>query len=287
MTMRSSSRVDYDAVAHLYNSQPYRGKAVDPELLRFIAQRAPSDHPSVLDVACGTGSQLVANHSIVPEARLVGLDRSFGMLRQARPKLRDIAWVQADGAMLPFQPESFDFITCQFGFHHLRDKAGMLRAVFQTLRCDGRFVMRNLCPQEHPDWLYYDYFPEAFSIDLADFWPPETIVATMEAIGFSAVAVELEHLRFEQDLRVWLATVRRRDTNSQLMAISDRAYEDGIRRLECEVARGDVAQIRADHLCLITIRGDRRAADARVAQPWPERNVIAAGNQRRVLDAGR
>jgi len=25
--------------------------------------------------------------------------------------------------MLPFQTESFDFITCQFGFHHLPDKA--------------------------------------------------------------------------------------------------------------------------------------------------------------------
>lgn len=59
----------------------------------------------------------------------------------------------------------------------------MLHAVFQVLRHDGRFVMRNLCPQEHPDWLYYDYFPEALPIDLADFWPPEIVVATMAAIG--------------------------------------------------------------------------------------------------------
>ena len=134
----------------------------------------------------------------------------------------------------------------------------MLPAVFQTLRCDGRFVMRNLCPQEHPDWLYYDYFPEALVIDLADFWPPETTLAMMEAIGFAAVTVELEHLRFVQELRVWLDTVRRRDTNSQLMAISDRAYEAGINRLEREVAGVDKPQVRADHLCLITIRGDKR-----------------------------
>ena len=256
--MRTSSGVNYDAIAHLYDSQPYREKAVDPELVTFMAQCASADRPSILDIACGTGNQLVANHSIMPDARLVGLDRSFRMLGQARPKVRDIVWVQADGAMLPFQPESFDFITCQFGFHHLPDKTGMLRAVFQMLRCDGRFVMRNLCPQEHPDWLYYDYFPEALPIDLADFWPPETIVATMEAIGFAAVTFELEHLRFEQDLRVWLETVRRRDTNSQLMAISDHAYEAGIHRLEREVADADKPRVRADHLCLITIRGDKR-----------------------------
>ena len=257
--MRTSSGVDYDAIAHLYDSQPYREKAVDPELVTFMAQRGCADRPSILDIACGTGNQLVANRSIMPNVRLVGLDRSFGMLRQARPKVRDIAWVQADGAMLPFPPDSFDFITCQFGFHHLPDKAGMLRAVFRTLRCDGRFVMRNLCPQEHPDWLYYDYFPEALAIDLMDFWPRETTLAMMEAIGFAAVAVELEHLRFEQELRVWLDTVRRRDTNSQLMAISDRAYEAGINRLEREVAGADKPQVRADHLSLITIRGDKRS----------------------------
>jgi len=45
--------------------------------------------------------------------------------------------------------------------------------------------MRNLCPQEHLDWLYYEYFPEALAIDLEDFWPPEIIVATMEATGFA------------------------------------------------------------------------------------------------------
>ena len=136
--MRTSSGVDYDAIAHLYDSQPYRGKAADPELVTFMMQRVSADRPSILDIACGTGNQLVANRSIVPDSRLVGLDRSFGMLRQARPKVQDIAWVQADGAMLPFQPDSFDFITCQFGFHHLPDKADMLSAVFQTLRCDGR-----------------------------------------------------------------------------------------------------------------------------------------------------
>lgn len=255
--MRTSLGVNYDAIAHLYDSQPYRGKTVDPELVAFTAQRASSDRLSILDIACGTGSQLAANRSIVPHARLVGLDRSPGMLHQAQRKEQGIVWVQADGAMLPFQPESFDFITCQFGFHHLPDKTGMFHEVFRVLRHNARLVMRNLCPQECPDWLYYEYFPEALPMDLSDFWPSQTIVVTMEAIGFAAVVVELEHLRFEQDLRVWLDTVRRRDTNSQLMAISDRGYDTGIHRLECELADADAPKVRTDHLCLITIRGEK------------------------------
>ncbi len=83
----------------------------------------------------------------------------------------------------------------------------MLRAVFRVLRRGGRVVLRNLSPQECADWLYYAYFPEAHAIDLADFWPPEAVVAVLEATGFVAVTVERQHLRYAQNLRVWLDTV--------------------------------------------------------------------------------
>jgi ubiquinone/menaquinone biosynthesis C-methylase UbiE len=256
MLPRTSLRVDYDNIAHLYDGQPHRAKVVDPELVTFIEQHPSADNLSILDIACGTGNQLVANREIVPEARLVGLDRSLGMLRQAQTKRHDIRWVQADGAQLPFPAESFDFVTCQFGLHHIPDKGGMISAVFRVLRPGGRFVMRNICPQEHPDWLYYAYFPEAYVLDLQDFWSPETIVTAMKAVGFETVAAVCQHLRLEQDMRALLEKARRRDMNSQLLAISDRAYEDGLRRLERDVAAG-AQRVRADHLCLVTIRGDR------------------------------
>jgi ubiquinone/menaquinone biosynthesis C-methylase UbiE len=92
------------------------------------------------------------------------------MLRQARLKMADIAWVQANGTALPFSARSFDFVCCQFAFHHMEDKAGMFRAVFRVLRPGGRFALRNMCPQESGGWLYYEYFPEARLVDLRDFW---------------------------------------------------------------------------------------------------------------------
>jgi SAM-dependent methyltransferase len=206
-----------------------------------------------------TGNQLVADCEIVPKgARLVGLDRSLRMLRQAYAKRQDICWIQADAAELPFAAESFDFVTCQFGFHHIADKFGMIGAVLRVLRPKGRFTMHNICPQEQPDWLYYEYFPEAYAVDLQDFWPPDTIVAEMKAAGFEATSVDRDHLRYEQDMLGLLEKVKRRDMNSQLLTISDAAYEDGLRRLERDVAAG-TQRVRTDHLCLITIRGDRSA----------------------------
>ncbi|MBV8095659.1 MAG: methyltransferase domain-containing protein [Acetobacteraceae bacterium] len=252
-----SPRADYDAIAPFYDSGPGRAKALDPELLAFLENRASSDAPWLLDIACGTGNQLIANRAAVPEANMVGVERSSGMLRQAWQKSRNIAWVQADAAALPFPAASFDFISCQFAIHHFQDKAGMLREAFRVLRPGGRFALRNLCPQESSDWLYYEYFPEAQRADLRDFWPPAAVVASMEGIGFATVSMDYEHLHFEQDLPQWIEIVRRRDTCSQLLAITDTAYEAGLRRLERELEQGTTPQRRADHLCLLTIRGDK------------------------------
>jgi ubiquinone/menaquinone biosynthesis C-methylase UbiE len=252
-----SVRVNYDTIAHVYDSQPYRAKSADPEFSAFFSGRPVSDRLSILDIGCGTGNQLVPNCAIVPHAQLVGLDRSLGMLRQAQPKAPGIGWVQADAAMLPFQAQSFDFATCQHALHHVRDKAAMLQAVFRVLRPAGRLVLHSLCPQECADWLYYDYFPEAYAIDLAVFWPPQSIVAIMEAAGFVAVVAERQHLHYQQRLRVWLDVVRRRDTCSQLLTISDAAYAAGLNRVQKELADGNASRVRADHLCFVTIRGER------------------------------
>jgi ubiquinone/menaquinone biosynthesis C-methylase UbiE len=252
-----SPRADYDAVAPLYDSQPGRAREIDPEFLAFLAQRAAAEPLSALDIGCGTGNQLVANRAAAPSARLVGVDRSAGMLRQARRKAPDIAWVRADAAQLPFPALSFDFLGCQFAFHHFRAKADMLREAFRVLRSGGRFVLRNLCPQESADWLCYRYFPEARIVDLQDFWPPEAVMAVMEGAGFTAVAADYEHLRRQQNLSEWIEIVRRRDTCSQLLAIPDAAYEAGVRGVERELADGNAPQLRADHLCLLTIRGDK------------------------------
>ncbi len=255
-------RVNYDQIAHLYDSQPYRSRAVDPEFLAFLRERGPGRPPAMLDIACGTGNQLIANRAASPGVIAVGADRSLGMLRQAAAKTRAIAWLQADSAALPFADNSFDFVFCQYAFHHFGRKAAMLRETYRVLRPSGRFVLRNLCPQQSEDWLYYRYFPEAFVVDLLDFWPPDAIAAVMEGAGCAPVEIQLEHLRFDVNFAEWLGTVRgRRDACSQLQAISDEAYAAGVRRLEAATASSTAPLVRADHLCMVTIRGDKPASN--------------------------
>src|SRR6516225_1923302 len=256
--MQRSTRVNYDAIADRYDSTPHREKSADPELIAFLAGREPAAPLTSLDIACGTGNQQIANRDLTPNAKFVGLDGSLGMLHQARRKMPDIVWVHGDSAALPFASGSFDFVSCQYAFHHFRDKAGMLREAFRVLRRGGRFALYNMCPQESDDWLYYAYFPEAKTRDLADFWPPDAIVSQMSTTGFAGVEVERRHVHSERDLAELLSAVRFRERNSQLLSLSDAAYEAGLRRIEHDLDNPRRHAVRLDHLCFVTVRGDRR-----------------------------
>jgi SAM-dependent methyltransferase len=257
MAAKIVPRVDYDRIAPQYDAQPYRQKTADPALTAFLAQHQPTQPMTVLDVGCGTGNQLVANQAVCPATRMVGVDRFRGMLRQAQPKAPTLAWVQADGTALPFRAQAFDFITCQYALHHIPDKAAMFQEVFRVLRSAGHFVVTNLCPHAMQDWLYYEYFPAAHALDLQAFWPPDRLQQTMERCGFERVQIELVHHRYTQDLQVFLGTVRRRDTCSQLLAIPDDAYREGVQRLEREVRETSRPCQRPEHVCLMTMRGEK------------------------------
>jgi ubiquinone/menaquinone biosynthesis C-methylase UbiE len=159
----TSYGVDYDAVAPVYDEHPARRKEPDPHLAEFL--RVRGDVPVVgLDIGCGTGNQLVADLG-VPElpasACLVGLDPFEGMLRVARAKSAEMAWVRGDGTQLPFAGGSFDFATSQFSHHHIADVGALLREAYRVLRSGGRFVLTNIAPRDMSDAQLYRWFPDA------------------------------------------------------------------------------------------------------------------------------
>ena len=96
-------RIDYDAIAHLYD-EPSRDHVADRELASFLGHRSPAsgEKLQVLDIGCGTGKQVGANRARWPAITLIGLDRFRGMLRIATKRCPDARWTQGDGAALPF-----------------------------------------------------------------------------------------------------------------------------------------------------------------------------------------
>jgi ubiquinone/menaquinone biosynthesis C-methylase UbiE len=252
-------RLDYDQIADRYDAERYRGKEADPDLLAFLQQRPDlrADTVAVLDIACGTGSQLVADRRTLPGTRLVGLDLFQSMLRQAQHKASDIGWVRGDGARLPFADQAFDLVTNQFAFHHVRDKRSMFGEVCRVLRPRGRFVMTNIDPYQMPEWALYRYFPAALREDLKDFAPQEQVTALVQEAGLALVRMERHFSESVEDLRDLRHAVRQR-VSSQLLVISDRDYQAGLARIERELrhARGQPVSL-PTCLCLMRFVADR------------------------------
>jgi hypothetical protein len=88
--------------------------------------------------------------------------------------------------------------------------------------------------------------------------PPNAIVSEMSATGFAGVEVQRQHVHRERDLADLLSAVRFRERNSQLLSLSDAAYEAGLRRIEGDLDDPQRHKVHSDHLCFVTVRGDRR-----------------------------
>src|SRR5579859_5933250 len=86
---------------------------------------------SVLDVGTGTGKLAEAVVKAAPLARVIGVDFTLPMLRQARPGLR---FAGADALQLPFADCQFDAVVSAFVVRNLADIAAGLAEQLRVLR---------------------------------------------------------------------------------------------------------------------------------------------------------
>jgi len=250
-----SQRVDYDLIAHLYD-EPGRNHDTDPQLIEFLAQK-DIQKPHILDMGCGTGKQLAADHEEFPELQMVGLDLFHGMLYQAYKRCKAITWIQGDSTSPPFGNNRFNYITNQFSYHHVQNKLRFFTETYRILKPGGRFVITNLDPWSMAGWIIYQYFQASWERDLSDFLPANEIVLRMEQVGFSSIQVKRDHRRTEENLSEFLGYASQRHRTSQLIAIQDREYENGIARIRDQVVRfGREFQVSSE-ICLIRILGDK------------------------------
>lgn len=116
-------------------------------LLRALAG---VERPLVLDVATGTGRlplALLRERFGASGGRIVGLDLSRGMLRQARAKLRpfadriDLVW--QDAGCLPFDDGAFDAVTCLESLEFMPRPREALAEMARVLAPGGVLYLTN------------------------------------------------------------------------------------------------------------------------------------------------
>lgn len=121
------------------------GRLVKRRIARAIGHMSIDHEDKVLDLGIGTGASL----SFYPQhARIVGVDLSSGMLREARKKIRErkldrVDVFQADALRLPFADNTFDHVFISHVISVVSDPYKLIREAQRVARPDARIVMVN------------------------------------------------------------------------------------------------------------------------------------------------
>lgn len=94
----------------------------------------------VLDLATGSGDLAMAIQGACPGARVLGMDFSLPMMREAQ-KTGFPALIAADAMRLPAADDSFDVVTVAFGLRNMAAWSGALREMLRVLRPGGHVVI--------------------------------------------------------------------------------------------------------------------------------------------------
>jgi ubiquinone/menaquinone biosynthesis C-methylase UbiE len=120
---------------------PEETRARLPQMIDHLAIK-PGD--SILDVGGGTGILIPLLHKTAGDGgKIVSLDIAEEMLKQARNNgySKNIHYIQADAAAIPFSEESFDLVVCYSCFPHFLDKPRALAEMTRVLRNGGHIAI--------------------------------------------------------------------------------------------------------------------------------------------------
>jgi len=98
-------------------------------LKRFVAKRGDR----VLDLATGVGAMAEELVARFPGIRLYGLDLNRAQLATAHRRHPIAAYVEGDGARMPFRDGTFDAVHCSWLLEHVPDPVAVLREVRRVL----------------------------------------------------------------------------------------------------------------------------------------------------------
>lgn len=119
-----------------------------------------------LDVCCGTGDwALVMAEEIGAKGEVTGLDFSENMLSIAKQKqrkleLEHVDFIQGNAMQLPFQDNSFDYVTIGFGLRNVQDYMTVLKEMYRVVKPGGKVVCLETSQPTIPIYrqLYRFYF---------------------------------------------------------------------------------------------------------------------------------
>lgn len=101
----------------------------------------------ILDIATGTGDLAIMHSQEMPNAQIIGLDISSGMLEVGKDKIENlklsnqIKMVLGDSENIPYEDNYFDAITVSYGVRNFENLNKGLQEINRVLKPGGTFVI--------------------------------------------------------------------------------------------------------------------------------------------------
>jgi SAM-dependent methyltransferase len=220
----------------MHPSSPQHKEMADESMVRNLAAQIeaiwPQEEPifdrhpvgagRVLDVGCGTGEIVLRLAEKYPQASFVGVDLEQQHLQYAAERCarfgERVSFQHGDAMALPFEDQSFDYVTCRHLLQAVPDPAPVIAEIRRVLRPGGRahliaedYGMLWCHPTEAGSDSFWQKFPPRFAAavgcDLHVGRKTFTLLhdAAMEDIAVDYVAVDT--LRVDRDTfaRIWEA----------------------------------------------------------------------------------
>jgi ubiquinone/menaquinone biosynthesis C-methylase UbiE len=191
----SSSAPRYDQTA---------GMTYLTALWKLLPRVRVAPGPAILDVACGTGINLLeAARVLGPCRRLHGIDLAPGMVEEARRKATALGvpatFSVGDAEHLEVEDGAFDLVICNSAYHWFPDRQQAIAEFARVLRPGGQALVNCVADPGFHEWIRVvdDVWSRLFGTPRS--WLPAlpTPGELMGHLGFAGLA--LEHLDYEVD----------------------------------------------------------------------------------------
>ncbi len=249
----SDQAVNYDLVAPTYNRR-FDNQEERPIGSALVELARLSGTARALEIGCGTGrwlADLLASQVVSP-GELVGLDRSAGMLLQAGNRQIGLRIVQGVAEALPFPSESFDLVYCVNALHHFDRPEQFIQQAFRLLQPGGLLAVIGMDPRNflgssdrpaRARWYIYEFFEGTLATDLRRFPSWGRVLDWMIAAGFPSARLQtVEHVRDSKvGAAVWSDPFLAKNSTSQLILLSDEAYQLGLDHIRSALSAAEAA----------------------------------------------
>jgi len=206
-----------------------------------FAELAPDD--LVLDVACGPGAfALAAAH----QARFArGADLTAAMLHQASSfqqerGVRNAFFDCAEAERLPYADSIFDFVTCQFAFHHMPRPQATLAEMVRVAKPGGRvYLVDSVGPEEASVAELYNHIERLRDPSHTMTLSAKAFLALFESLGLRLLKQRI--LDRPRSFNEWMIRAGHRRSDASYLAVRKAMKEsmDGDRAGFAAHAAGD------------------------------------------------